>query len=166
MTFAFLTRQAGDADGDKLPTIAPCRQTFSLTHFQRNRTSFDVQGCPGQLQCGRSLWGCMSGGWVTLIHYHPLAFALCGCQHKSLLAQLRKNTSSLQQTLGMSRHKQRPTPKSRKRRLEIQMFWLPRVLHFVRLACRSRLIQWWSSSTWWGSQSRVHMLTGLRTWDM
>lgn len=114
MTFAFLTRQAGDADGDKLPTIAPCRQTFSLTHFQRNRTSFDVQGCPGQLQCGRSLWGCMSGGWVTLIHYHPLAFALCGCQHKSLLAQLRKNTSSLQQTLGMSRHKQRPTPKSRK----------------------------------------------------
>lgn len=82
--------------------------------FQRNRTSFDVQGCPGQLQCGRSLWSCMSGGWVTLIHYYPLAFALCGCQHKSLLAQLRKNTSSLQQTLGMSRHKQRPTPKSRK----------------------------------------------------
>ena len=167
MTFAFLTRQAGDADGDKLPTIAPCRpRTFSLTTFLAEQNFFWCPRLSWATSVRKILWSCMSGGWVTLIHYYPLAFALCGCQHKSLLAQLRKNTSSLQQTLGMSRHKQRPTQSPEKRRLEIQMFWLPRVLYFVRLACRSRLIQWWSSSTWWGSQSRVHMLTGLRTWDM
>ncbi len=111
-------------------------KNFQSDTFKAEQIFFDVQGCPGQLQCGRSLWSCVSGGWVSL---HIDMLRVC----------------NLQQTPGMGRHSVQP--QSQQKRLEIQMFWLPRVLYFVRLACRSRLMQWWSSSTWLGSRSRVHM---------